>query len=121
MNGHSSRPRPQVHPLAPFVPVRVCAGRYRVHSSPVSQSRHRIEPGVPARYPFPPRRHHCLVIVFLSPSWRGLCVAFVIDAHQVITLFPDLTLAVEEGEPDLAHDFFSTVKVTNYGLGSCLV
>ncbi|CAN0314808.1 unnamed protein product, partial [Scytosiphon promiscuus] len=31
-------------------------------------------------------------------------------AAQVITLFPDLTLAVEEGEPDLAHDFFSTVK-----------
>lgn len=31
--------------------------------------------------------------------------------QQVITLFPDLTLAVEEGEPDLAHDFFSTVKV----------
>lgn len=32
-------------------------------------------------------------------------------AAQVITLFPDLTLAVEEGEPDLAHDFFATVKV----------
>ncbi|CAN0362581.1 unnamed protein product, partial [Laminaria digitata] len=31
-------------------------------------------------------------------------------AAQVITLFPDLLLAVEEGEPDLAHDFFSTVK-----------
>ncbi|CAM9489558.1 unnamed protein product [Ectocarpus sp. 4 AP-2014] len=31
-------------------------------------------------------------------------------AAQVITLFPDLTLAVEEGEPDLARDFFSTVK-----------
>lgn len=30
---------------------------------------------------------------------------------QVITLFPDLTLAVEEGEPELAHDFFATVKV----------
>lgn len=29
----------------------------------------------------------------------------------MITLFPDLTLAVEEGEPELAHDFFSTVKV----------
>lgn len=32
-------------------------------------------------------------------------------AKQVLTLFPDLTLAVEEGEPELAHDFFSTVKV----------
>lgn len=32
-------------------------------------------------------------------------------AAQVITLFPDLTLAVEEGEPDLARDFFATVKV----------
>ncbi|CAM9227987.1 unnamed protein product [Ectocarpus sp. 12 AP-2014] len=31
-------------------------------------------------------------------------------AAQVITLFPDLTLAVEEGEPDLARDFFATVK-----------
>ncbi|CAM9598601.1 unnamed protein product [Ectocarpus sp. 13 AM-2016] len=31
-------------------------------------------------------------------------------AAQVITLFPDLELAVEEGEPDLARDFFSTVK-----------
>lgn len=29
----------------------------------------------------------------------------------MLTLFPDLTLAVEEGEPELAHDFFSTVKV----------
>lgn len=33
------------------------------------------------------------------------------NSQQVITLFPDLTLAVEEGEPELAHDFFSTVKV----------
>ncbi|CAB1117160.1 unnamed protein product [Ectocarpus sp. CCAP 1310/34] len=31
-------------------------------------------------------------------------------AAQVITLFPDLALAVEEGEPDLARDFFATVK-----------
>ena len=59
-----------------------------------------------------PRRHHLLAILFLSVLARP--VAFVVDAHQVITLFPDLTLAVEEGEPDLAHDFFSTVKVTNY-------
>lgn len=57
-----------------------------------------------------PRRHHLLAILFLSVLARP--VAFVVDAHQVITLFPDLTLAVEEGEPDLAHDFFSTVKVT---------
>ncbi|CAM9976274.1 unnamed protein product, partial [Choristocarpus tenellus] len=32
-------------------------------------------------------------------------------AAQVLDLFPDLALAVEEGEPALAHDFFSTVKV----------
>jgi serine/threonine protein kinase len=31
-------------------------------------------------------------------------------ASQVLELFPDLMLAVEEGEPTLAHDFFSTVK-----------
>jgi hypothetical protein len=29
---------------------------------------------------------------------------------QVLELFPDLTLAVEEEEPALAHEFFSTVK-----------
>jgi hypothetical protein len=29
---------------------------------------------------------------------------------QVLELFPDLALAVEEEEPALAHEFFSTVK-----------
>jgi len=29
-------------------------------------------------------------------------------AGQVLDLFPDLTLAVEEQEPELAHEFFST-------------
>ncbi|CAM9213000.1 unnamed protein product [Phaeothamnion confervicola] len=31
-------------------------------------------------------------------------------ATQVLELFPDLYLAVEENEPALAHDFFSTVR-----------
>lgn len=40
-----------------------------------------------------------------------MACAVGVVAAQVITLFPDLTLAVEEGEPDLARDFFATVKV----------
>ncbi|KAG5177915.1 hypothetical protein JKP88DRAFT_331110, partial [Tribonema minus] len=31
-------------------------------------------------------------------------------AGAVLELFPDLTLAVEEQEPALAHEFFSTVR-----------
>lgn len=51
---------------------------------------------------------------FFHYVWHGATIMDVMHMHtrqQVITLFPDLTLAVEEGEPELAHDFFSTVKV----------
>lgn len=61
---------------------------------------------------FPPTPPSCchFVVLYLCP---GVWPLSLMRWHQVISLFPDLTLAVEEGEPDLAHDFFSTVKVSN--------